>query len=296
MDRRVTLAFARFDAAELEFCRYLNRSSRSFAVRQLFRAVSWLGDGWIWYAAILALPLTLGIEGLQSPVTPALVSRGRPANRPQRRLAGLAALYLRAGSDLRSHALGSVAAATRAGDLIASWQAAADGVSLLGPDRRGSSCSTSSSPSRFWSRCSQGRRWRRQRRYPPRPPMARRASSKRTWRLRKASAPSAAPWRSRACCPCWGNGAARAGAGGARCRGRTSAPRGRSRPLPSGYETPSWASSLRAMRLRSAAMRRLRKNSLMGLKMRIGAGPSMVRITFVTNTPPSAGSNSMTWR
>jgi undecaprenyl-diphosphatase len=66
MDRRVTLAFARFDAAELKFCRYLNRSSRSFAVRQLFRAVSWLGDGWIWYAAILALPLTLGIEGLQA--------------------------------------------------------------------------------------------------------------------------------------------------------------------------------------------------------------------------------------
>ncbi len=29
MDRRVALAFARFDAAELKFCRYLNRSSRS---------------------------------------------------------------------------------------------------------------------------------------------------------------------------------------------------------------------------------------------------------------------------
>jgi len=66
MDRRVTLAFARFDAAELKFCRYLNRSSRSSAVRQLFRAVSWLGDGWIWYAVMLALPVGYGMEGLQA--------------------------------------------------------------------------------------------------------------------------------------------------------------------------------------------------------------------------------------
>ena len=66
MDRRVMMAFARFDAAELKFCRYLNRSSRSSTVRQLFRAVSWLGDGWIWYAVILALPLRLGMEGLQA--------------------------------------------------------------------------------------------------------------------------------------------------------------------------------------------------------------------------------------
>jgi undecaprenyl-diphosphatase len=68
MGRRATLAFARFDAAELKFCRYLNRSSRSEWVRQPFRAVSWLGDGWIWYALILALPLVLGSEGLQASV------------------------------------------------------------------------------------------------------------------------------------------------------------------------------------------------------------------------------------
>ncbi len=76
-----------------------------------------------------------GVDGLPAPVKPSLVSHGRPANRPQRRLAGLAALYLRAGRDIRSHALGSVAAANKAGALIASWQAMADGVSLLGPDR-----------------------------------------------------------------------------------------------------------------------------------------------------------------
>jgi undecaprenyl-diphosphatase len=66
MDRRVAMAFARFDAAELKFCRYLNRSSRSSAVRQLFRAVSWLGDGWVWYAIMLALPVAYGLDGLQA--------------------------------------------------------------------------------------------------------------------------------------------------------------------------------------------------------------------------------------
>jgi len=80
-------------------------------------------------------PLPFGVEGLPSRVTPAVVSRGRPANSPHRRLAGLAALYLRAGRDLQSHALGSVAAAGKAGALIAAWQAAMDGVPLLGPDR-----------------------------------------------------------------------------------------------------------------------------------------------------------------
>ena len=68
MDRRVAMAFARFDAAELKFCRYLNRSTRSSSVRQLFRAVSWLGDGWIWYVSILALPLAFGLEGFQASV------------------------------------------------------------------------------------------------------------------------------------------------------------------------------------------------------------------------------------
>jgi undecaprenyl-diphosphatase len=64
MDRRFAVAFARFDAAELKFCRYLNRSSRSSWVRETFRAVSWLGDGWVWYAILPALPLVYGIDGL----------------------------------------------------------------------------------------------------------------------------------------------------------------------------------------------------------------------------------------
>jgi undecaprenyl-diphosphatase len=60
----MAVAFARFDAAELKCCRYLNRSSRSSLVRESFRAVSWLGDGWLWYAVLLALPLLYGSDGL----------------------------------------------------------------------------------------------------------------------------------------------------------------------------------------------------------------------------------------
>jgi undecaprenyl-diphosphatase len=66
MERRAIPAFARFDAAELKVCRYLNRSSRSSLVRQLFRLVSWLGDGWFWYALLLTLPAAHGVEGLRA--------------------------------------------------------------------------------------------------------------------------------------------------------------------------------------------------------------------------------------
>ena len=63
MARRMTLAFERFDRVELRFCRYLNRSSSSATVRQVFRAVSWLGDGWLWYALISSLPWLYGADG-----------------------------------------------------------------------------------------------------------------------------------------------------------------------------------------------------------------------------------------
>jgi undecaprenyl-diphosphatase len=64
--QRVALAFQRFDAAEVKFCRYLNRSSRSSVIRQLFRAVSWLGNGWLWYALMFALPALYGTHGLRA--------------------------------------------------------------------------------------------------------------------------------------------------------------------------------------------------------------------------------------
>jgi undecaprenyl-diphosphatase len=66
MERSLELAFARFDQAELRVCRYLNRSSRSSALRQLFRAVSWLGDGWIWYGLLVVLPIFYGAYGLRA--------------------------------------------------------------------------------------------------------------------------------------------------------------------------------------------------------------------------------------
>jgi undecaprenyl-diphosphatase len=63
MERRVAPAFERFDQAELRFCRYLNRSSRWSVVRSLFATVSWLGNGWFWYALLVALPLIYGAQG-----------------------------------------------------------------------------------------------------------------------------------------------------------------------------------------------------------------------------------------
>jgi undecaprenyl-diphosphatase len=64
MTRREASAFARFDQAELKLCRYLNRSSGLRSIRDLFRAVSWLGNGWLWYALLLVLPMVYGARGL----------------------------------------------------------------------------------------------------------------------------------------------------------------------------------------------------------------------------------------
>lgn len=63
MARRMADAFERFDQAELRVCRYLNRSSASVLIRSVFRAVSWLGNGWAWYALIASLPLIYGADG-----------------------------------------------------------------------------------------------------------------------------------------------------------------------------------------------------------------------------------------
>ena len=54
MDTRLATAFRHFDRVELRFCRFLNRSSGLPTPRALFTFVSRLGDGWIWYALILA--------------------------------------------------------------------------------------------------------------------------------------------------------------------------------------------------------------------------------------------------
>jgi len=55
---------ARFDHAEYRLCRRLNRGVQHAWVRVSFLTASRLGDGVIWYALMLALPLIYGAEGL----------------------------------------------------------------------------------------------------------------------------------------------------------------------------------------------------------------------------------------
>lgn len=63
MQRRLTLAVQRFEQAELKLCLCLNRSAGLPSVRELFRAVDWLGNGWFWYALIACLPGLYGRAG-----------------------------------------------------------------------------------------------------------------------------------------------------------------------------------------------------------------------------------------
>jgi undecaprenyl-diphosphatase len=60
---------ARVDAAEFGLCRTLNALSGRPPVRRLFQVVSRLGNGAIWYALLLVLPLWRG----RAAVRPALV-------------------------------------------------------------------------------------------------------------------------------------------------------------------------------------------------------------------------------
>ena len=52
------------DEADLGLCATLNRLSRSLPVRSLFRTVSRLGDGVIWYSLMVLLPVIGGTQGL----------------------------------------------------------------------------------------------------------------------------------------------------------------------------------------------------------------------------------------
>jgi undecaprenyl-diphosphatase len=55
---------ARFDHAEYRLCRRLNRGVEHTGIRVFFKTASRLGDGMIWYALMLALPLLYGARGL----------------------------------------------------------------------------------------------------------------------------------------------------------------------------------------------------------------------------------------
>ena len=56
---------ARFDNAEYRLCRRLNRGVEHRAIRVFFKVASRLGDGVIWYALMLALPLIYGEPGFR---------------------------------------------------------------------------------------------------------------------------------------------------------------------------------------------------------------------------------------
>lgn len=61
-------------AAELELCLFANRLARRRAVLGAFSIASRLGDGWFWYALMVALPLVDGIAGLRASLHLAAVS------------------------------------------------------------------------------------------------------------------------------------------------------------------------------------------------------------------------------
>ncbi|WP_336367154.1 phosphatase PAP2 family protein [Marinobacter sp. C2H3] len=56
--------FDRVDQREYRFCRAINQHTRRPLLRGYFRLISRLGDGWFWYALILALPALTPSNGL----------------------------------------------------------------------------------------------------------------------------------------------------------------------------------------------------------------------------------------
>src|SRR5437868_14720281 len=65
-------SMARIEAAEYRLCRGLNRGASLALPRRIFPIASRLGDGFIWYALILALPLLYGAAGVRPAIVMAL--------------------------------------------------------------------------------------------------------------------------------------------------------------------------------------------------------------------------------
>ena len=68
----IDACLARIDAAEYGLCRRMNRGASRNSIRHAFRLVSRLGDGSVWYALMLALPLLYGAEGIRPAIGMAL--------------------------------------------------------------------------------------------------------------------------------------------------------------------------------------------------------------------------------
>lgn len=73
MSTRTDELFRRVDAFEHGWCLRLNRSCGLPAVRELFAAVSRLGDGIFWYVLVLSLPLIYGSPALYPTLRMAIV-------------------------------------------------------------------------------------------------------------------------------------------------------------------------------------------------------------------------------
>jgi undecaprenyl-diphosphatase len=56
--------FRRMDQFDVAVCAFLNRACRQSWLAGFFAAVSWLGDGVLWYAIIIAIPVFSGREAL----------------------------------------------------------------------------------------------------------------------------------------------------------------------------------------------------------------------------------------
>lgn len=63
---------ARIDTADYRLCRRLNRGASRGAIRGTFQVASRLGDGVIWYALILALPVIYGMPAVRAATVMAL--------------------------------------------------------------------------------------------------------------------------------------------------------------------------------------------------------------------------------
>lgn len=61
---RASRFFEAVDQREFALCQTINRSLRFRPVHGYFQLVSRLGDGWFWYALILAMPVLLPEQGL----------------------------------------------------------------------------------------------------------------------------------------------------------------------------------------------------------------------------------------
>jgi hypothetical protein len=84
---------------------------------------------------VAGLGAATDIGGLPQPLRPALAAQGRPANRPERRLAGLAGLYVLSGGDLPAFVRRTVTSAETARALVAGWRVSVQGRTLIGEGR-----------------------------------------------------------------------------------------------------------------------------------------------------------------